>query len=69
MAFYKHQDSEVIEAENGVAAPDYELHAFEKDLYQLPIDGWYWFDLKEDAYAFFGVALPAPEPAPTEGRP
>lgn len=61
--FYKNEDGTVYYAPNYVYGPylEYVLLAEEKDEYieldVLPIDGWYWFDSAEEAYAFFGLPL------------
>lgn len=63
MAFYK-LDGAVLEAPNFVLNANYELRKETYDQNIYPIDGWHWFDTKEEAYAFFGVPLPAEEPTP-----
>lgn len=54
--FYKlHEDPVVlVRAGKFVHAPGFSLIAENKDSYTLPMDGWYWFDSKEEALAFFG---------------
>ena len=51
--FYKNNDGNLIHAPNAVFNKDYELLKEDKELLRLPIDGWYWFDTKEDALEFF----------------
>ena len=51
MGFYKLDNGQLFHAENSVRSRDYELIAGNK--YDLPIDGWYWFDSQEQAYEFF----------------
>lgn len=34
---------------------EYHLVADKHTEYQLPIDGWYWFDSIQDANTFFGI--------------
>lgn len=61
--FYKH-DGDVLFGPNFVLNVNYELRRETKDQHTFPTDGWYWFDTKEDAYAFFAVELPL-EPVDT----
>jgi len=42
--FYKLEDDNWLFAPNFVQAPDYTLLKELKDTYQLPIDGWNWYD-------------------------
>ena len=55
--FYK-QDGEILYGPNFVLNANYELFKETYDQHTYPIDGWYWFDNKETAYAFFGVEIP-----------
>ena len=55
MAFYRLQDEQLQEAPNFVYAPSYTLSREEKDTYDYPVDGWYWFKYEEDAREFFGL--------------
>lgn len=42
-------------AEHFVASPEYYISRTEKDTYQFPIHGWYWFESEEEAKAFFNL--------------
>lgn len=43
--FYKqNEDGDWMYAPNFVYAPNYTLLKEEKDNYNYPIDGWFWFD-------------------------
>jgi hypothetical protein len=42
--FYKLEEDNWIYAPNFVYAPDYTLLKEEKDTYEYPVDGWYWYD-------------------------
>lgn len=55
--FYKwHEDTEVlVRAGKYVYGPGFSLLADEKGTYELPIDGWYWFDNLPDALAFWSL--------------
>jgi hypothetical protein len=57
MAFYKLVDGRIQVAPNFVAAPGYTLEAADKDTYEYPVDGWYWFNADAEAAAHFGVAV------------
>lgn len=55
--FYKfHDDTEtLVRAGKFVYGPGFELIADDKDTYDLPIDGWYWFEDLPDALKFFAL--------------
>jgi hypothetical protein len=57
MAFYKSDGTTILKAPNFVAAPSYTLEATEKDDYDLPVDGWYWFESDPEASTFFGIPI------------
>ena len=65
--FYKNLDGFVLHGPNFVLNKDYELRSETKDEYTYPVDGWYWFDSKEEAYEFFGVELKDQEGPETAG--
>ena len=44
MPFFKKDNDKLLTAPNFVYAPDYTLKADEKDTYEYPVDGWYWFE-------------------------
>jgi hypothetical protein len=52
--FYKLEDEELQEANSVIG--EYFLFSEEKDSYEYPDNGWYWFDTIEDAKLFFGIA-------------
>ena len=63
--FYK-KDTEGLENPellygNNVHHKDYILLTQDKDSYELPIDGWYWFDTIEEACQFFNYEIPGEE--------
>jgi hypothetical protein len=53
--FYKLSEGFLICGHNHIFNKDYELHRESKDDYDYPVDGWIWFDSKEDAIQEFGV--------------
>lgn len=56
MAFYKLENTELLEAPNFVILPDgLELFADRKDEYTYPVNDWYWFDSLEQAKTFFNI--------------
>lgn len=38
-----------------IAGPYVNLQKENKDNYEYPVDGWYWFDTEEEAREFFGL--------------
>lgn len=56
--FYKNDDGFILYGPNYVLAGSYNLYKEEKDTYQYPVGGWYWFDSIEDAYLFWNLELP-----------
>lgn len=63
--FYKYESEMLLHAPNFVYHDEFTLLSSEVEEYKtldvLPIDGWYWFDTAEDAYAFFNIPLPEGE--------
>jgi hypothetical protein len=59
--FYKNEDGHAVHGPNYVLNMDYELRKETKDEHTYPVDGWSWFDSEEEAYASFGLELPAVE--------
>lgn len=55
MGFYKHQDKSLLYAPNFVCNKDFELLAENKDKYEYPVEGWYWFEDKIEAMLFFNI--------------
>jgi hypothetical protein len=56
--FYKYhpETATLVRAGKFVYGPTFTLLVEEKDIYDLPVDGWYWFDTKEEALAFFNLS-------------
>jgi len=52
--FYKYEQPTLL---NGTTVLDmhYELHANNHAEYEYPVDGWYWFESREEATQFFGI--------------
>ena len=56
--FYRYeQEKDYFWHANTVHAPSFTLRREEKDTYDLPIGGWYWFDSPQEACEFFGVNI------------
>ena len=55
--FYCFIDGEIVFGPNFVDGPGFDLVRELKDTYSYPVDGWRWFDSKEDAYTFFDVKI------------
>jgi hypothetical protein len=51
--FYRKTGDRLSFAPNAVRAPDYDLFRVDKDQYDYPVAGWYWFDSEVEARAFF----------------
>lgn len=51
--FYKLDNTSLLYAPNKVTHKDYVLETVNKDTYTYPVEGWYWFDTKEEAETFF----------------
>ena len=53
-AFYKKsEEDELLYGPNNVFAPAFTLSKEQKDTYDYPVEGWYWFDSEEEAREFF----------------
>jgi hypothetical protein len=50
--FYKKENEELLYATNIVEGNGFVLVAQDKDQYEYPVDGWYWFDSEEEALQF-----------------
>jgi hypothetical protein len=51
--FYKKQNNEIQYAPNYIEGNGYILISSEKDIYEYPVDGWYWFNSEILANDFF----------------
>jgi hypothetical protein len=56
--FYKYQDGQLFHGPNYVESKAYSLHRENRENLSLPVDGWHWFDSREEALAYFGIADP-----------
>lgn len=52
--FYK-LDGHLIGPVNNVYNKDYEFHIENADQYDLPHDGWHYFETEESAKEYFGI--------------
>jgi hypothetical protein len=53
--FYKLIQNELFHGPNYVVSQSYNLYKEEKDLYQYPVEGWYWFESEKEARVFFNI--------------
>lgn len=53
--FYKKQNEELLYAPNIIESNGYVLLAQDKDSYEYPIDGWFWFESEDASMEYFGV--------------
>jgi hypothetical protein len=58
--FYKYE-SEILTWGKWVLNLEYHLVADKHTEYELPIDGWYWFDSIQQARQFFNIPEPTTE--------
>jgi len=57
--FYKNDNNNnLLYAQNFVCSPTFEIFADQKDKYQYPVEGWYWFETDTEAYTFFNITPP-----------
>ena len=52
--FYIYSD-QLYAAPNFVSSSDFEILRENKDDYEYPVHGWYWFNSEEEARSFFGL--------------
>jgi hypothetical protein len=50
--FYKLDDGVLLYAPNFVTSMYYDLNILEKDNYEYPVDGWYYFENEQDAISY-----------------
>ena len=50
-------DAELFYASGFVVSSLFELIKADKDKYQYPVYGWYWFDSNTEAREFFGLPI------------
>lgn len=53
--FYKKIENEILNGEN-ISTPLVTLKVEDKDSYEYPQDGWYWFDTFDEALRYFASA-------------
>lgn len=53
--FYKLENEQLLYAYNGIIGCDFSIHRPERNTYEYPIDGWYWFDSEALAKEFFNI--------------
>ena len=55
MAFYKNDNNMLLRGENKVISPDFILLKEDKDTYNYPVGGWYWFESIEEAKVVLNI--------------
>lgn len=55
--FYK-LDSQILLCGSYITGTDYAIFESNKNEYNYPVDGWYWFDTEDEAYTFFNLEKP-----------
>jgi len=53
--FYKNDNGTLLYGPNFILNYNYELRKESKDDHTYPVDGWYWFDARQEALDFFGI--------------
>lgn len=53
--FYKLDGSSLLFGPNFVLNANYQLFKDKKNIYEYPVDGWYWFDSEEEARIWFDL--------------
>jgi hypothetical protein len=53
--FYKFTGDFLSYASTGIYAPNFTLRAEDRSSATYPVDGWFWFDSKAEAEAYFGI--------------
>ena len=56
--FYFNDNGVLFYGPNYVLNIEFELYLENKDEYDYPVFGWYWFDSEDEAYAFFNIEKP-----------
>ena len=56
--FYKNINNNIVFAQNQVVNINYELNISDIDDKYIPVDGWYVFNTKQEAYDYFGLDIP-----------
>lgn len=55
--FYKFNEEALFYAPNFVECDSYKLVIEEKENYNLPVDGWYYFESEVEAKEFFNLNI------------
>ena len=63
--FYKNDNGFLLYGKYYVLSGSYNLYREQKEEYNYPYNGWYWFDSEELAIEYFG--LPKPIISPNSG--
>ncbi len=55
LGFYKNDNGTLSYAPNFVQGPGIDLVKEDKDTYEYPVQGWWWFSTRQDAITYFGI--------------
>lgn len=59
--FYKNDNGILLHGPNFVYNKNYELLKENKNEYVYPVDGWQWFDTRQEALDFYGILDEEPQ--------
>lgn len=62
--FYKNDNGFLCYGQNYVLSGSYNLYKEQKNEYQYPVYGWYWFDSEDEARQFLNLPKPIFNPLP-----
>jgi hypothetical protein len=57
--FYRADEDALLYAPTTVMGSEFELLRQEKETYEYPVEGWYWFDSEAEARKFFNLPNPS----------
>lgn len=53
--FYAFFDDQLLHGPNLVEGPGFALYRDTRNLHTYPVNGWWWFDSREEAMNHFGI--------------
>jgi hypothetical protein len=53
--FYKNDFGDLLYGPNYVLSGSYNLYKEQKESYEYPVHGWYWFESEDEARQFFNL--------------
>lgn len=58
--FYTFSGNHLFHGPNFVEGPDFALYRDTHASHTYPVNGWWWFDSREEAMSHFGITADAP---------